>query len=153
MILVTKFMPAGDLFSYLEKQESQPLPEWHVKKIIFQIARGVQCLHRQLIVHRDLKLENIFMSDLTPDAEACIGDFGGSIKMTSPSQMLDYSLGTIGFMAPEVSERRTYSFKCDIFSLGCIMHAMLLAECPFWCEDFEEHKKVLLDESITFEMT
>ena len=43
--MVTKMMPAGDLVTYLTKQEHQPLSEFHTKKIMLQIARGVRSLH------------------------------------------------------------------------------------------------------------
>ena len=107
-------------------------------------------MHRQLIVHRDLKLENIFMSDFTSDAKVQIGDFGSAIKLTSPQQKVKFRIGTAGFIAPEVAERQPYSFKTDIFSLGCIMYTVLFGESPFWSDDSQERERLLLDRNMVF---
>ena len=133
--VVTKMMPAGDLVSYLTKQEHQPLSERHAKKIMLQIARGVQCLHKQLVLHRDLKIQNIYLSDYTEDAKVYIGDYGAAVRLTTPESRANFKIGSPGFMAPEVAEKIPYGFKCDIFSLGCIMHCILFAVCPFWSEE------------------
>ena len=61
--IVTEFMPVGDLLKYIQVQELQPLDEVHVKFIIRQVAQGVKALHYRLIIHRDIKCENILMTD------------------------------------------------------------------------------------------
>ena len=66
--VVTKFMPAGSMHNYLKKQKSHYLTEAHVKKLVIQVALGVQEIHSKNIVHRDIKLENLLMSDFSVDA-------------------------------------------------------------------------------------
>ena len=146
--LVTQFMPAGDLMNYLMKQKQQPLSENHVRKVIKQIAIGIQSLHRQLIIHRDLKIQNIFMSDLTENAVIRIGDLGSAKMLTSLTEKTSFRIGTPGFMAPEVMQDSPYSFSCDVWSLGCIMHTMLFATCPFWHDDRQERKRLVCDPSL-----
>ena len=133
--IVTKWMQAGDLLNYLIKQKRQPLAENHVRKIILQAALGVQSLHKQCIIHRDLKLNNIMMSDYTEDAILRIGDLGSAIKLASKTETADFQIGTAGYIAPEVMIGLPYSFSCDIWGLGCLMHTMLYAQCPFWDDD------------------
>ena len=61
--VVTKFMPAGDLFNYICQQPKQPLEEEQTKSIIKQLCVGVRALHDSNIIHRDIKIENILMTD------------------------------------------------------------------------------------------
>ena len=71
---VTKYMRAGSLDKYpgLSRSES------NIKKIIHQVAQGLQGMHAQNIVHRDIKPSNIMLSDYTDNAEVYIGDFGSA---------------------------------------------------------------------------
>jgi len=108
-----------------------PLSEARVCKIILQIAQGIQDLHRLRIVHRDIKLANILMSDDSPDASVCIADFGSSTKLRSRSDTLTWRIGTTGFTAPEIILGKPYRFSVDVWSLGCLMHCLLFAAHPF----------------------
>ena len=81
--VVTKLMAAGDLFNYICLQPTQPLEEDLTKKIIRQVATGVQELHSRNIIHRDIKIENILMSDNSDNATLKIGDLGSAVKLES----------------------------------------------------------------------
>lgn len=61
--IVMKYMPAGDLLNYVCKQKNQPLDEEHAKMIIRQVAQGIKALHSRLIIHRDIKLENLLVTN------------------------------------------------------------------------------------------
>ena len=61
-------MPAGSMHNYLKKQKAHHLTETHVKKLVIQVALGLQEIHSHNIVHRDIKLENLLMSDFSEDA-------------------------------------------------------------------------------------
>ena len=63
LYIATKFYSGGDLFNYLKKMPSIPLTEDHGKMIIKQVALGIQALHQNNIVHRDIKLDNILVSN------------------------------------------------------------------------------------------
>lgn len=65
------------------------------------MASGLNYLHRYGIVHRDLKLENIMMSDTSEDAEPKLADFGLA-KMIGPQEKANESFGTLGYVAPEI---------------------------------------------------
>ena len=78
---VTPFMAGGDLFRYITKQPDQPLLERQVKRIIKGVATGLQGLHHRNIIHRDIKIDNILMNNLTEDAEVFIADLGSAAKL------------------------------------------------------------------------
>ena len=59
-------------------------------------------LHARKIVHRDIKVENILMSDLTESAKVRIADFGSSIKLSGAQDTTSFRIGTPGYIAPEV---------------------------------------------------
>ena len=60
-------------------------------------------------------------------------------------------IGTQGFIAPEICQKRPYGLKSDIFSLGCIMYSILFATPPFWSEERDARNRNLTDPSITLD--
>lgn len=98
--IVLEYMQGKDLFDYIAKR-GYSLPEERAKVITYQILQGVKYLHRFGIVHRDLKLENIMMSNSTDRAIPKIVDFGLS-KIIGPSETATEPFGTLGYVAPEV---------------------------------------------------
>ena len=98
--MVMEFMGGKDLFEYLEKRGFK-VPEQRAKEITLQIIKGVQYLHSFSIVHRDLKLENVMMTDDTEKAVAKLVDFGLS-KILGPGEGARETCGTLGYCAPEV---------------------------------------------------
>jgi serine/threonine protein kinase len=122
-------MKGKDLFDYIAKRNYK-LPEERAKAIIYQIMLGVRYLHSFGIVHRDLKLENIMMTESNDHGQPKIVDFGLS-KIIGPSETATEPFGTLGYVAPEVLKKSPYSFSCDIWSLGCILYALLSGSLPF----------------------
>jgi len=81
-------------------------------------------------VHRDLKLENIMMTDGDDRGKPKIVDFGLS-KIIGPTETASEPFGTLGYVAPEVLKKQPYTYSCDIWSLGCILYALLSGSLPF----------------------
>jgi len=96
---------------------------------------GVQALHKKNILHRDIKLENILVTDLTEDTGVRIADMGSAIHLDSPTATTNFMIGTPGYIAPEMLRGEAYGLAYDVWAIGALMHALLTMELPFWSAD------------------
>lgn len=149
--IVLDYMQGKDLFDYIQKRGFS-LPEQRVQDLTYQISMGVKYLHEFGIVHRDLKLENIMMSDSTDGAVPQIVDFGLA-KIIGPSNTASEPFGTLGYVAPEVLRKQPYTFSCDVWSLGCIIYALLSGSLPFDHESQKETIRMTLDDKLVFDLS
>lgn len=78
------------------------------------------------------------MSTNEADAVPKIGDFGFALVL-QPGETCNRRVGSKGYTAPEVLIGEPYDFKCDIFSLGCLIFAMLTADLPFLADTMEDY--------------
>jgi serine/threonine protein kinase len=127
--IVLEYMQGKDLFDYIQFRNFK-LGEQRVKELSYQIGIAIKYLHSYGIVHRDLKLENVMMSDNTESGVPKLVDFGLA-KMIGPNEKADEPFGTLGYVAPEVLRKEPYSFSCDLWSYGCIIYALLSGSLPF----------------------
>lgn len=84
-----------------------------------QIIEAVKFLHTNKIVHRDIKLDNIFLDS---ENNVKLGDFGCAsygIKFS------DFNKGTYSYMSPQIKENKEYTLKCDVWSLGITSYCLL----------------------------
>ncbi len=130
------------LYNVTEFIEGQTLTQWMidnpkpkletVRGIAEQIARGLQALHRQEIIHQDLRPENI-MIDAT--ATVKIIDFGSTrvkgIEDINTFIQQENLLGTAQYSAPEYFLGEVGSFRSDLFSLGVIVYQMISGRLPY----------------------
>jgi serine/threonine protein kinase len=113
-----------------------------------QIARGLQAVHKQNVVHRDLKPDNIFLidpegaeapesqggNDDSAQAEPAfvkIMDFGIAKSMNNNLTGTGMTVGTPEYMSPEQARGEPVDWRSDQYSLGCILYEMLTREIPF----------------------
>ena len=101
--IVLEYMQGKDLFDYIAKRDYK-LAEERAKQIIYQLMLGVKYLHSFGIVHRDIKLENIMMTEGTERGCPKLVDFGLS-KIIGPSETATEPFGTLGYVAPEVLKK------------------------------------------------
>ena len=105
------------------------LTEIEVQCYIVQLIEALKYLHSQKVIHRDLKLRNIFLTD---KMELKVGDFGLATKLDFQWEKRRTICGTPNYIAPEVLEgERGYSFEVDIWSLGVIIYELIIGEHPF----------------------
>lgn len=108
-------------------------------------------MHEFGIVHRDLKLENIMMSDNSERSIPKLVDFGLA-KIIGPNETATEPFGTLGYVAPEVLKKQPYSFSCDVWSFGCIIYAMLSGSLPFDHETQKETIRMTIEEKLVFDL-
>lgn len=100
------------------------LPDSTTRSIMKKLLEGVAHLHKLGIVHRDLKLDNIMLERKNDHSGLKIIDFGFSTFLDS-LKLIDQRCGTPGYIAPEVLNMEPYNELSDIYSVGCIFHALL----------------------------
>uniref|UniRef100_A0A1A8FIC4 Serine/threonine-protein kinase PLK n=1 Tax=Nothobranchius korthausae TaxID=1143690 RepID=A0A1A8FIC4_9TELE len=93
-----------------------------------QLLKGVQYLHNNKVIHRDLKLGNVFLND---DMDVKIGDFGLATKIEFEGERKKTLCGTPNYIAPEVLYKKGHSYEVDVWSLGCILYTLLVGKPPF----------------------
>ena len=93
-------------------------------------------MHDLRLMHRDLKLLNIFLCDDADMPRVKIGDLGLAVQL-APGETIVKKAGTIGFMAPEVVFQMPCDFKSDVYSLGIILYILLSTHLPFEAERYE----------------
>ncbi|EAN97147.1 serine/threonine protein kinase, putative [Trypanosoma cruzi] len=107
-----------------------------IQYIMIQIVSAVEYMHRNLIIHRDLKLGNI-MIDAYGNMK--IGDFGFASELASASEKKNTTCGTPNYIAPEVlacdKTGLGYGLEADIWSLGVILYALAFGTPPFETKD------------------
>ncbi|XP_072321900.1 cyclin-dependent kinase 10-like [Eucyclogobius newberryi] len=112
-----------DLASLLENMQS-PFSEAQVKCIVLQLLRGLQYLHHNFIIHRDLKVSNLLMTD---KGQVKIADFGLARTYGLPQQPMTPRVVTLWYRAPELLLGSTsQSTALDMWAVGCILAELLL---------------------------
>jgi serine/threonine-protein kinase len=137
---------SGTLFYAMEQVNGTSLEEelragrrfdWReVTQIAIKLCRALKHAHDHGVIHRDLKPANLLM---TSDGEIKLSDFGiarlfGNTRMTSDGGVL----GTAEYMAPEQAEGRAVTDRCDQYSLGGVLYALLAGRPPFRAKSFVE---------------
>ena len=135
--LIFEFCENRDLSHLIDKRKK--LKEIEVQYYITQLIQALIHLHDRNIVHRDLKLGNIF---LTGKMELKLGDFGLAKKLSFPDEKISERVGTPAYMAPEILENMGYSLEVDIWSLGVIMYYLIIGKLPFNKQNQEDIKRV-----------
>ena len=107
--IVTELLQGGDLFKYVCQQPDQPLTEEHASNVIKQVATGLKQLHDRNIIHRDIKMENIFVTNTSPSTAIFkLGDLGSAHELSDASDKAGFQIGTHGYFAPEILQKKQY---------------------------------------------
>merc|ERR1719461_1679116 len=126
-------------FELLEKGEvleiptDIPMTEEEAIKCFRDVVHGLEYLHYQKVIHRDIKPRNLLRAD---NGEVKIADLGVSDEFDGPDAMLTNTAGTPAFTAPESLSQQPESFPysgkaADIWSLGVTLYCLVVGKVPF----------------------
>eukprot|EP00462_Mataza_sp_D1_P019146 CAMPEP_0175139226 /NCGR_PEP_ID=MMETSP0087-20121206/10782_1 /TAXON_ID=136419 /ORGANISM="Unknown Unknown, Strain D1" /LENGTH=729 /DNA_ID=CAMNT_0016422207 /DNA_START=89 /DNA_END=2278 /DNA_ORIENTATION=+ len=125
--ILLELCPNHSLMELLKRRKR--LTETETQYYMWQIVQTVKHLHSNNVIHRDLKLGNLFLSD---KLEIKAGDFGLAARLSHPDERKRTICGTPNYIAPEILDNQNgHSFEVDIWAMGVIMYTMLIGRPPF----------------------
>lgn len=133
--IIMELCPNQTLVEMLRQRKN--LTEVEVRYFAIQILLTVQYLHREGVIHRDLKLGNLFLGETM---NTKLGDFGLATKLESEEERRKTICGTPNYIAPEIITKGGpgHTYPVDIWSIGCIIYTLLVGHPPFQSSNVNE---------------
>eukprot|EP00347_Sterkiella_histriomuscorum_P013045 403366224 len=129
LYLLLELQEGGTLFDLIKNKMS--LTEKDLQTIFGQLLLGLDFMHQQNIIHRDLKLDNILLSSNKSGIyEIRLADFGLA-KQILPFEVCYHKCGTPTYIAPEILRGDGYNTKADLFSMGSLMYNLVTGQYLF----------------------
>ena len=124
------------------------LTEPEAAYFMLQMIQAVQYMHGNFVIHRDLKLGNLF---LDKNVSIKVGDFGLATRLETEDEKRQTICGTPNYIAPEViqgsKEERGHSFEVDVWSMGVILFTILVGKPPYEAKDVKStYQRILANE-------
>ena len=132
LFFVMEYLSGGDLMYHI--MQSKKFPEERARFYTAEIIIALKFLHKKGIIYRDLKLDNVM---LTNDGHIKIADFGMCKEGIDKKQTQTFC-GTPNYIAPEIILGKKYGSSVDWWSLGILTYEMLAGRSPFTSQDEEE---------------
>ncbi|KAJ7883518.1 kinase-like domain-containing protein [Mycena olivaceomarginata] len=131
LCLVSPWMEDGHIMKFLAAKKPTTTKRL---SLILDIALGLQYLHKQKIVHGDLKGANILV---TPSHRACIADFGVSSIVKAITVRFTHTTakkggGTANYLAPELFRGDQNHFSSDVYAFSCVCYEIMIGNVPFY---------------------
>ncbi|KAJ3125371.1 hypothetical protein HK098_000318 [Nowakowskiella sp. JEL0407] len=127
--LVMEYAQGGSLFSLLNNRD---FTETDIKFYAIEMLLGLEGMHEQGILYRDLKLENVLLG---ADGHVKLSDYGLCKEQMGAGDRTNSICGTPHYTAPEVIEGLEYGRAADWWSLGVILYTMAMNKYPFFDDD------------------
>ena len=126
-----EYVGGGDLYHEILRRRSrrEHFSEEDVWTLFRDMSHGLQHLHENGVIHRDIKSLNILLTEDKQTAK--IADLGVSRQVSEDTLMLQSFYGTPLYASPELCENKPYNEKTDIWSLGVVLYEMATLYPPF----------------------
>eukprot|EP00177_Eucheuma_denticulatum_P005989 GFKZ01010926.1.p1 GENE.GFKZ01010926.1~~GFKZ01010926.1.p1 ORF type:complete len:424 (+),score=52.24 GFKZ01010926.1:560-1831(+) len=134
LYLVIEYMEGGELFDIIADQGH--LSEQRASQVVREIIKGVDYLHEVGVVHCDIKPENILCKSRSWPLQIKLCDFGlANFYDKYNDSNMTAMIGTPGYVAPEVVQRKPYGPPVDMWACGVVLYVMLSGRMPFYGKD------------------
>ena len=125
--IVTEYAKGGSVRQFLMKRQNRSVPLKLAVKQALDVARGMAYVHGLLLIHRDLKSDNLLIFG---DKSIKIADFGVA-RIEVQTEGMTPETGTYRWMAPEMIQHRPYTQKVDVYSFGIVLWELITGMLPF----------------------
>lgn len=144
LFFLMEFLNGGDLMFHIV--ESKKFSEDRARFYAAEILCGLQFLHGQGIIYRDLKLDNVLLDS---QGHCKISDFGMCKKISNDGKAQTFC-GTPDYIAPEILKGQMYSFSVDFWSFGVLLYEMLTGYSPFHGDDEEQLFQAIQEHDVLY---
>lgn len=133
VFMVLDYCPGGELFYHLQQHGS--FSEVDSRFYISEILLGLEYLHLQGVLYRDLKPENCLLDGA---GHIRLTDFGLSKENLTQSTVFNSFVGTVLYLAPEMLRKEAHGLPLDFYCLGCLVFVLLTGKIPHFTNDIQQ---------------
>ncbi|VDO23816.1 unnamed protein product [Brugia timori] len=145
LFFVMEYVNGGDLMFQI--QRARKFDEPRARFYAAEVTCALQFLHRNAVIYRDLKLDNIL---LDAEGHCRLADFGMCKEGITNSKLTSTFCGTPDYIAPEILEEMEYGVSVDWWALGVFMYEMMAGQPPFEADNEDELFEAILHDDVLY---
>lgn len=134
LCIVMEFADGGDISNRIKNNHGINFTESQILDWLIQIVLSLHYVHQRKILHRDVKTQNIF---LTQENLVKLGDFGIARTLSSTYDQASTFVGTPYYLSPELILERPYDHMSDVWALGVVLYELMALKHPFNANDMK----------------
>lgn len=145
LFFVMEYVNGGDLMFQI--QRARKFDEPRARFYAAEVTCALQFLHRNHVIYRDLKLDNIL---LDADGHVKLADFGMCKEGVKDGILTSTFCGTPDYIAPEILQEMEYGSSVDWWALGVLMYEMMAGQPPFEADNEEDLFEAILHDDVLY---
>jgi serine/threonine protein kinase len=134
LCIVMEYAEGGDLSNRIKQAKGKHFSEEQVLDWFIQTCLAVAYCHKKRVLHRDIKSQNIFLTD---EGVIKVGDFGISRVLQNTCDCAHTFVGTPYYLSPELVQERPYNSMSDVWALGVVLYELMALKHPFNATDMK----------------